>query len=275
MNPHARRLLGPGTWLLGLVQHRSLLALMVRRDIAQRYRGSWLGWTWQFLQPALMLVVYTFLFAGVFGARWPGAQGGALQFGLVLYAGLLVHGAFADLVNRAPGLVVSHANYVKKVIFPLDILPVMALGTALFQALIGFGVLVGGLALVGAPLHGALAAVPLLLATLMLFALGLAYVLASLGTFVRDIGQAVTLATTALLFLSPVFYPVSAVPEPLQAWLQLNPLAYFIETVRAAVVQGAWPAPGPLLAWLLAGAGAAWAGHAWFELTRAGFADVL
>ena len=275
MNPHANARISPLSPVISLLRHRGLVAMMVRRDIASRYKGSYLGWIWELFNPALMLAVYTFLFAGIFGARWAGVGDSKLHFGVILFAGLLVHGCFADLVNRSSGLVVSHANYVKRVIFPLEILSVVALGTAIFHVAIGFGVLLLALLALGQPIHAAVITIPLILLPLFLLALGVSWTLASIGVFVRDVGQFVALLTTALMFVSPIFYPLSAVPSAWQAAFRLNPLVFFIEQVRAAVIWGVWPEWPLLVAWFVGALLVAWAGHAWFQLTRKGFADVL
>jgi lipopolysaccharide transport system permease protein len=275
MNPHRSAALSPLSLLRSVSRNRSLLAQMVRRDVAQDYEGSHFGLLWGFAAPAFMLVVYTFLFAGIFGARWNEGGESKLHFGLILFTGLIVHGCFAELVNRSASLVLTHANYVKRVVFPLEILPLMGLGTAAFHALIGFAVVVLGLLLMDGVVPLAVLCVPVIVLPLLLLSLGLSWLLASIGVYVRDIGQVVGLLTTALLFVSPVFYPASAVPPAYRGLLHLNPLAFFIEQVRGAIIWGRWPDWPVLAAFYLGALVVAWAGYAWFQLTRKGFADVL
>lgn len=197
-----------------------------------------------------------------------------LEFALTLFAGLIVFNLFAEMATRAPGLVAANPNYVKKVVFPLELLPAAALGTALFHALASFAVLLAALAASGRLGLWALA-LPLALAPLCLFLLGLGWLLASLGVFLRDIGQAAGMAVAALLFLSPVFYPAEALPVAWRGWLYANPLTLPIEAARDLLIWNRPPRGGALALYGAAAAAFAWAGHAWFERTKKGFADVL
>lgn len=275
MNPHSRPALSLLSMLKSVFGNRSLLATLVRRDVAQNYQGSYFGRLWGFAAPALMLVVYTYLFAGIFGARWNEGGESRLHFGLILLTGMLVHGCFADLVNRSPSLVMSHSNYVKRVVFPLEILPLVACGTAAFHALVGFTVVMVGLLLVQGGLPVAALCLPIVIFPLLMLSLGVSWVLASIGVYARDIGPAVSLSTTALLFVSPVFYPVSAVPAAYRGLLRLNPLAFSIEQARGALIWGRWPDWTGLAAFYVGGLLVAWTGYVCFQMTRKGFADVL
>jgi len=254
--------------------YRNLLSQMVRREVAGRYKGSVIGLMWSFLHPLLMLAVYAFVFGVVLPARWPSADTPG-DFALNLFAGLIVYGLFSECVNRAPSLVLNNVNYVKKVVFPLHLLPVSVFISALFHSLVSlFILLLFFMFLHGLPYLTVLW-VPLIWLPFMFFTIGLSWVLASLGVYLRDIGQVVGVTTTALLFLSPVFYPASALPEALQDWMYLNPLALVIEQTRAAVLLGVSP---NLLAWaiyMVAGVTTAWLGYMWFIKTRKGFSDVL
>jgi lipopolysaccharide transport system permease protein len=214
------------------------------------------------------------VFSSLFKARWSADDSNA-TFALIVFAGFLVFNLFSECVNEAPALVVSNVNYVKKVLFPLEILPWVSLGAALFHTFAGLAVwLAFHLCVAGWPPVTALA-VPLLLLPLMLFTQGLCWILASLGVFLRDIGQLVVVLTTALMFLSAIFYPPTVLPVAWQQWLFLNPLALFIEQARAALVLGQLPSVRAWGAQLIASTSIAWLGFIWFQKTRKGFADVL
>lgn len=255
--------------------HADLITQLVRREVAGRYRGSVLGLLWSFFNPILMLVVYTIVFSVVFKARWPGGGESRTEFALVLFTGLMVFNFFSECVNRAPSLVVGNANYVKKVVFPLEILPVVTLGAAGFHFLVSLVVwLVFYMLFFGAP-HASLLQLPLVLLPLVLLTAGLCWLLASLAAYLRDVAQVVGVITTVLLFLSPVFFPVSILPPAYQAIVRLSPLTYVVEQARDIMVWGGslhWPA---WAAYTAASAAITWLGFAWFQRTRKGFADVL
>lgn len=256
-------------------RHRGLIRTLVAREVVGRYRGSMLGILWSFFNPVLMLVVYTFFFSVVFQARWQGGVGSKVEFALVLFAGLLLFNFFSECVTRAPGLVVSNPNYVKRVAFPLEILPWIALGAAAFHLLIGVAVWLAAYALlVGVP-HPTAALLPLIFAPMSLLVLGASWILASLGVYLRDVSQFIGVLVTALMFLSPIFYPVDALPEAYRPFLHLNPLTFAIEQSRELLYWGRLPDPLRLALYTAATALIAWLGFAWFQRTRKGFADVL
>ncbi len=260
--------------LPGLWQHRALVRQMVQREVVGRYRGSFLGLLWSFVTPVLMLSVYTFVFSVVFQARWGGSGENRFEFALVLFAGLIVFNLFSECVARAPGLVLSNANYVKKVIFPLEILPWVSLGSALFHAAISIGVLVLSLG-VALSLPWTAVFLPLVLLPLVLLVMGLSWLLASLGVFVRDVSQFVGMVMTVLMFMSPIFYPASALPEAVRGWLFLNPLTFIIEQTRDVLIWGNQPNWSGLALYTLFALAMMQAGYFWFQKTRKGFADVL
>lgn len=259
-----------------LWQHRSLITQMTRREVVGRYKGSVMGLAWSFLNPLLMLVIYTFVFRVIFKARWEttGSES-TVDFAIVLFVGMIVHGLFAECVNRAPGLILSNVNYVKKVVFPIEILPPVALGSAAFHAVASLLVLLGVILAVGGVIHPHALLAPVLILPIALAALGVGWFLASLGVFLRDVGQITGILTTALLFLSPVFYPVSALPERYQPLIQANPLTIAIEQTRGAVIWGRYPDWNLFGICLAAGLLVAYGGYWWFQRTRRGFADVL
>lgn len=260
----------------GLWRYRGLVGTMAQRDIVGRYRGSMLGLAWSFFNPVFMLAIYTFVFSGVFNARWGlGPQETKADFAIVLFVGIIVHGLFAECVNRAPGLILSNASYVKKVVFPLEVLPWVALGSAVFHAFASVLVLVVAEIVLRGHVPWTAILFPFVLLPLLFTTMGFAWFLTALGVYVRDIGQLTSVFTTVLMFLSPVFYPASALPPSVQAWLRLNPLTVIIEEGRNALVFGRVPDGYSLVLAFLVSLVVAWAGFAWFQKARTGFADVV
>lgn len=276
MNPHGAHRAAPGDLIASLWRHRELIGKLIRHEIAGRYRGSVLGLGWSLITPILMLAVYTFVFSFVFKARWgEGAGASRTEFAVILFVGLIVYGLFAEVLNRSPGLIVANVNYVKKVVFPLEIIPASALGAAIFHSIVSLCVLLIAFLLINGFLYWTAIFTPLVLAPFVILTLGFAWILASLGVFVRDIGQAIGLVTTVLMFLSPVFYPMSALPEQVQLLLLLNPLTFIIEQCRAVLVFGQLPDWSGLGIYTVVSLLVVWVGFWWFQSTRKGFADVL
>ncbi|WP_426150125.1 ABC transporter permease [Pseudomonas sp. DC3000-4b1] len=259
--------------------HRQLIFQMTRREVIGRYRGSVLGLLWSFLNPLLMLSVYTFVFSVVFKSRWgispPGTEESKTMFAIMLFTGLIVHAVFAEVINRAPGIVVNNVNYVKKVVFPLEILPVITLGAALFHMLISFCVLLMAYTVFQGLPHLTVLLAPVVILPLLILTLGLAWFLTSLGVYLQDVAQTTGIATTILLFMSPVFFPMHSLPAQYQSLILLNPLTFIIEQMRDVLVWGRLPDFAGLGVYLAISLLFAAAGYAWFQKTRAGFADVL
>jgi lipopolysaccharide transport system permease protein len=276
MNPHQPLAVSPWAIARSVWRNRGLIHQMTRREILGRYRGSIMGLTWSFFNPILMLAVYTFVFSVVFKAKWGvGTEESKAQFAIVLFVGMNMFGLFAETLNRAPTLITSNVNYVKKVIFPLEVLPVVAVGAALFHTLIGVMVLMAALLITQGSIPSSALALPLVMIPLLLFSLGLGWMFSSLGVYVRDVAQTVGIATTVIMFLSPVFYSVQSLPEGYRKVLMFNPLTFIIEQARAAVVFGLWPDWLLLALYTVGSAAVAWIGYWWFQKTRRGFADVL
>lgn len=258
-----------------LWQHRELIKALIKRDVLGRYRGSVLGIFWSFFHPLFMLAVYTFVFSIVFQARWGSANGSRAEFALLLFAGLIVFNFFAECINRAPALIISNTNYVKKVVFPLEILPWVAIGSAMFHGLTSLIVwFVGYIILAGLPQATSIL-LPIIVLPLILLTLGVSWFLASLGVYLRDISQVTTILTTVLMFLSPIFYPAEAIPDSAKPLLLINPIAPALEQVRGVLMWGELPSIQSWLFYLIGAAIVAWLGFAWFQKTRKGFADVL
>lgn len=276
-NPHAAQPTSLMALARSLWHNRRLIVQMTKREVVGRYKGSAMGLAWSFFNPIFMLVVYTIVFSEIFKSRWGGIGGdeSKTQFAVVLFVGLIVLSLFSEVLNRAPGLILSNTNYVKKVVFPIEILPVIAMGAALFHSLISLGVLAAAFLLFNGYLHWTVIFTPLVLLPLVILTLGLAWMLASLGVFLRDVGQTIGIITTVLMFISPVFYPVTAVPEKLRPFIMANPLTFIIEQARGVLIWGHMPNWLGLGIYTLAATVLAWAGYAWFQKTRKGFADVL
>ena len=276
INPHAAQPTSLVALAKSLWRNRQLIVQMTKREVVGRYKGSVMGLAWSFFNPVFMLAVYTFVFSVVFKARWEvGGEESKTQFAVVLFVGMIVHGLFAEVLNRAPSLILSNVNYVKKVVFPLEILPVIAMGAALFHSIISLGVLLAAFALFNGYLHWTAVLAPLVVLPLVILTLGLAWMLASLGVFLRDVGQTIGIITTVMMFLAPVFYPITALPEEMRPWIMANPLTFIIEQAREVLIWGRLPNWTGLGIYTLGATAVAWAGYAWFQKTRKGFADVL
>nr|HPR05661.1 ABC transporter permease [Denitromonas sp.] len=218
----------------GVFRHRALLVQLVKRDVLLRYRGAMFGVLWIFLSPLLMLGIFAFVFGQIFQARWP-QQPEGLPFWLMLYSGLIVFNLFADAVSRSPGAVRGYPSYVKKIIFPLQILPLVPVGSGLVHAAFNLLILAVVLAATGHLSIGVLL-LPALMLPALLLAVGMSWFLAAWGVFIKDMNQVVPLFVQMSLFLSPVFYPVSAVPAVLRPLYEYNPLGAVIEASRAAIL---------------------------------------
>jgi lipopolysaccharide transport system permease protein len=265
----------PQGMVASLWRHRDLIRASAKREVLGRYRGSVLGLLWSFFHPLFMLTVYTVVFSVVFKARWHTGSESKIAFALILFSGLIIFNLFAECINRAPGVILSNPNYVKKVVFPLEILPFVSLLAALFHAAISLGVwLLAYLILFGLP-HATVLYLPLIVMPFLLFIMGVSWPLASLGVYLRDVGQIIGIITSVLMFVSPIFYPVNALPESYRYLIYMNPLTLVIEQVRAVLFFGHTPDFAMLAVYWMASFIIAWLGFAWFQKTRKGFADVL
>jgi len=276
VNPHAPAPVSLASLARSLWGRRELILQMTKRDVIGRYKGSIMGLMWSFANPILLLTMYTLVFSVVFKARWgTGEPESRTQFAILLFMGMIVHSLFSETLIRAPSLILANVSYVKKIVFPLEILPVVAMGASVFHAMVSVLVLAGALVLLNGFIPWTAVFLPLVLLPLIVLALGIAWALASLGVFLRDVAQPIGLAMTILLFASPVFYPLSALPESVRPWLMLNPLTFIIEQARAVLIYGQPPHAIGLLIYSLISLAVAWVGYAWFQKTRKGFANVL
>lgn len=276
MNPHAKQSISPLAAIQSMLIHRNLIYSLAKREILGRYKGSALGLAWSFFNPVLMLTVYTFFFAVVFKSRWGVAGSGSkTEFAVILFVGMIIHGLFSEVLNRAPRLIIDNVNYVKKVVFPVEVLPAVSILVALFHGLVSLGVLLIAFLIFNGYLQWTAVFLPVVVLPLIILSLGVAWFLASLGVYLRDVSQTIGLLTSVLMFLSPVFYPVSSLPEAVRPWIMANPLTFIIEQSRDVLIWGRLPNFTGIAIYSLIALIVAWLGYAWFQKTKGGFADVL
>ena len=241
-----------------------------------RYKGSFIGLGWSFIQPLMMLCVYTFVFSVIFKARWgmdPDESKAA--FALVLFMGLITFSLFSEMANSAPSLILANVNYVKKVVFPLEVLPLVRFLSGLINAAFSLIVLLAGILFVNHFIHWTALLLPLVWLPMMMFSLGCGYFLASLGVFVRDIGATIGILTMMLFFLTPIFYPVSAIPEQYRFISKINPIAIFVEDARRVVLWGLMPDWPWFFGGLVFSMLVLIFGFVWFMKSKKAFADVI
>ncbi|UUP18238.1 ABC transporter permease [Nitratireductor thuwali] len=266
-------------FLTDIWSHRNLVWRLTQREIEARFRGSFLGLFWAVIVPLFMLGVFSLVFGTIFQSRWARPEGAAMaseySFPIILFSGLIVFGILADPLNRAPGLVMENVAYVKKVVFPLEILPLVALISALVTAAISFAVFLVVFAVIYGLPPVTIVLLPLTLLPLMLFVLGAVYFLSSLGVFLRDLRHIMPPLTTAMLFLSSVFYSPENLPEDYRWLLYLNPVTPAVTYARDVIFWGRLP---DLLEWsatLMFSLLVLIAGVYWFMRTEKAFADVV
>lgn len=260
-----------------LWKHRSLLWQFTKRQVELRHKGSHLGLVWSFLSPLLMLGLYVVVFGYIFGGRFKAATvtETRIEYALIVFLGLAIHHFISEVMAIAPTLVFGNPNFVKKVVFPLEILPAAHVGAALVHVLITLGLVFLGALLTGVPVMPGVLWLPVLLLPLVLSALGLALGLSALGVFWRDIIQLTQFLTLALLFASAVFYPVTQIPGSVYLFLRFNPLLLIIQEARGTAFWG-YPLNFTHLVYLYAfGLGAYLFGAMLFQRLRGSFADVL
>jgi lipopolysaccharide transport system permease protein len=258
-----------------LRRHSDLISQLVRREFAQRYRGSVLGALWAFVTPLIMVMVYTFVFTVVFPTRWGAAEAAETNFVVIYLVGALIHGLFAEAVGRAPHLIVGQANYVKKVVFPLEILPIVVVAGALITAAIGFAIAVLLNLILAHTVQWTAIFLPVILIPYLLLLLGMVLLISALGVYLRDLGQAMGVIITLMLFLTPVFYPITAVPERFRTYIYLNPLTFIVEQAREVTLFGHLPNWSLLAVYTVCSLAFCWFGLFVFQRARGGFADVL
>ena len=247
---------------------------LTKRDVEGRYSGSFFGLLWSFFNPLLMLGVYTLAFRELLGMRWPNQQSSA-DFSLMIFCGMIVHSLMAECLARAPGVIISQSNLVKRVVFPLSILPCIMVASSVFNALLSFVVLLIFVLISQHALQLTILYLPVLFAPYVLLLCGVSWFMASLGVFVRDISQIAGVLSSVLMFLSPVFYPATNLHEPYREWIAFNPLTLVIEQTRQLVLFGKSPDWHSLGIYTVVAVAVMLFGYFWFQRTRDGFADVL
>jgi lipopolysaccharide transport system permease protein len=258
-----------------LTQHFQLVLQMSRRDVIGRYRGSFMGLFWSFFNPLLMLAVYTFVFGIIFKSRWNSEITGHFEFAVVLFAGLNINAFFAECANHAPTLIIENTNFVKRVVFPLETLGWSVMAASLFHLAISTLVLLifEWIVMGTVPLTALL--FPVIVLAFIPFVVGSVWLLSALGVFLRDLKQAITIITMVMMFLAPIFYPLTLIPPRFRVFMYLNPLTLIVRESRNVLVWGVMPNWIELGAYALIGGLFAWLAFVWFEKARKGFADVL
>jgi lipopolysaccharide transport system permease protein len=275
MTTSTYRLTDPRAPYQALTRHFALVMEMARRDVASRYRGSFAGLLWSFFNPLLLLVIYTFVFGVLFKSRWNSQTTDSFEYAMVLFAGLNISAFFAESANRATTLVTGHANFVKRVVFPLEILTWSTIASGLFHLLVSTVVLLAISPFFMGQVPWTAIFFPVVVACFLPFVTGTIWLLASLGVYVHDLRQVMGIVTTALMFLAPILYPKTLVPIQYRGLLYLNPLTVIVEASQIVLVFGERPAWIHLGAYVLVSSLFAWLAFAWFEQTRKGFADVV
>lgn len=255
---------------------RQLFFKLWQRDFNDRYRGSYLGILWSLLMPLSSLLVFTLFFGVIFKVRWAGwGDTSLLDLGLILFVGLALYNFFAECLNRAPSLIIAHRNYVKSVVFPLEMLPAMLVTSAAQGLAASLFVIICLQAIFDDSINWMVFLLPITILPLLLLVFGLSAFLAALGVYIRDVQQLIVPLVQLLMFLSPIFYPLSALPDILQSWMHFNPLAIAIEQTRGILLFALLPEWGAYFISLGSSILSAMFGLYWFSSTRKGFADVL
>lgn len=266
--------LSPIVFFKSVLRNRELLKSLIIRDIKSKYTGSFIGVVWLIINPVIMLAIYTFVFSIVFNARWTVNSESKSEFALVLFAGMMIFNIFSECISRASTLILQNSNLVKKVVFPLELLAVVNLGSALFNFIISLVVWLILYSVIYGGLNSTLIFLPFYLIPYSLFVLGISWFMCALGVYLRDLAQIVNLSITVLLFMSPVFYPITALPEEFRNYLYINPMTYIIEAFRGIVYFDNISYEHlffPVCLSIII----AWLGFAFFQKTRRGFSDVI
>jgi homopolymeric O-antigen transport system permease protein len=262
--------------LLILWHHRRLIGLLVKREIEAKYKGSLLGLLWMIAMPIAMLCIYTVVFGVIFESHWPDqTKEGITVTALYIYSGLILFTIFSENIGRAPGLVLENTSYVKKLVFPLEILPWVSIISSLVPAAVSFLVFFAlYLATFGIPPWTALL-LPVLVVPLVLIVVGLSWLLAALGVFFRDLRHAMGLVVMVVMFSAPLFFSLNAVPENMRPYLSINPMVIPLEASKNFLFRGSTAIPGNFWLYLAIAWAMAALGRYAFARLRWGFADVV
>ena len=268
--------LNPLNMLWTLWRERELVLRFTRREIERRYKGTSLGIVWSLVSPLILLGIYTLVFGVVFKAKWPeSGTGGLSEFALTLFCGLIVFNVFNECISSASSLILWNPNYVRKVVFPLEILPVTVLASSLFHAFLSLIVLLAASGAIHHHLPWTVVYVPVVVLPLLCLVVGLSWILASLGVFFRDVQQVVSLVLAALFFVTPIFYSSAGLPDSVRRFIAMNPLAFVIEGLRRVVLWGRTPVWDIWAAWSMVCLAVLVFGYAFFMRTKRVFADLV
>ena len=256
-------------------KNRYILKLLIYREILGRYKGSFIGIIWSLLTPICLLIVYTFVFSFIFKAKWTPINDSPTDFALILFPGLLLFNIFSECILRSPYLILNNPNYVKKILFPLEILPIVSIGCAAFHFMVGLSVwLIAYFLLIGAP-HLSLLFLPIFILPTFLFTAGFIWLVASTNIFLRDLAQVIAFFVSLLMFVSPIFYPLSSVPDSFLFLYKLNPLTNQIEFIRNLLFYGKLPDLPLFISSMIYSSVFGYFGFFVFQKLRIGFSDAL
>ena len=262
------------SYFLTITRYRDLIAQLVRREFHVRFRGAILGTLWAIITPLINLLMYTFVFGIIFHSRW-GDEQSSQSFLVIVLLGMCIHGILAEALTRAPTTIISQPAYVKKVVFPLEILPIVVTVNSTFNAVITLALVLLASLMINAWIPVTALLLPLVILPFILLITGIVLFVSSIGVYIRDMSHVTGMVTTLALFLAPIFYPLSAVPEPYRVLLYLNPVTVIVENAREVALYGHEPYWSALLIYTLISCAILWLGYWWFQKSRNGFADVI
>jgi len=267
----------PGFLIESIINNRSIIYQMTKREILGKYKGSAIGLAWSFFNPLLTLMLYTIVFSEIFQPKWDNLteHDSKLQYALILFVGLIIVNFFCELMNKSPFLIITNVNLVKKIIFPLEILPIISACSSFFHTTISLFVLLTFYLILNGYLNWTIMYLPLLLVPLIFLAIGISMIFASLGVYLRDLSQFVSILSNIIMFATPVFYPISSVPPKIRSLIELNPLSFIVEQTRACILWNNRPDLNGLFFYTITTFLFCWFGFAWFQKTKKGFADVV
>lgn len=259
-----------------LLSHLYLIKTFTIREIQNRYKGSLLGILWALITPILMLLVFSFVFGEIFQAKWPGNTGtNKIDFAINLFIGLSIFWYFADILAKSPTIISSVPNYVKKVIFPLEILPLVTILSTLVYLIINFIIIFITILITSNHISITIISIPLLIVITIPLLLGISLLLSAIGVYAKDIGVIIGVFINLLMFLSPIFYPISAIPEKMIWLFNLNPLTAIIEESRKVLLYNSWPDWNIVFVYTIISLLVYYVGNKIFKITKKGFADVI
>jgi len=264
----------PGA-LSSYLKNASLISALTKKEIKGRYKGSVLGITWALLNPILMLCVYTYVFGTIFRSKWTGVDSGEFQFALQLFVGLIFFNLFSECINRSTSLVSESANYVKKIIFPLETLNVVVLLSSLFHLALSSSVFLVIFFMLGYSVGYSAIWCIALLGIELIYVLGIMYLISAIGVYMKDLGQIISLVVSLTMFLTPIFYPISSIPMEYRDIVQNTPLSFLIESARAALFKDQNPDIEMMVYQLIGSIMVFKIGYFAFDKLKKGFADVI